>query len=70
MDDGLFRCVYCGKLMFRQICGYNSAELVAFAIACREAGIANKQLHNFVLTEEAAIREGFRRVKEEILKEI
>ena len=37
------------------ICGYPKDELMLFAIACRNAGITNEQLHDLKLTIEVAI---------------
>lgn len=52
------------------IYGYNIDDLVAFALACRNAGIDEMQLENFSRFEELAWEEVMRRVEEKMRKVI
>ena len=52
------------------VCGYPMEDLVQFAIACRNAGITEDQLRDFHDFEELAIKEIYRRIREEFAQAV
>ncbi len=44
------------ELFDKKICGYDVAELLVFASACRQQGVTEEDIHNFVQTADGAIR--------------